>query len=269
MAETIPVIISLVMFLGGVGIFIYGFKILKKVKIIQNTPRSKIRSMAMGLVEIHGTAKAKEFLIAPFSKLKCIYYKYVIKEYRRHTSGSGDNKRTTYRWDTVATGERRIPFTATDETGNVDVNPSGAEFNIDPKKVFLQKAGLIGAFNVISSALKNFDNNPNNDVDISKWNLTELDPKKDRTFMNTVGDRKYYEYFLQDNETLFVLGTAANEASKISIKKGVNEPTFIISDKSEKDLLKNMKFKMIGFLLGGFILSIIGLVILLRLFELL
>jgi len=133
--------------------------------------------------------------------------------------------------------------------------PTGAEFNVPVKKAFLQRAGLFGAVGLIVSALKNWDNKQPTALNVSSWGLTPIDPKMHMSFGNNVGDRKYYEYYIEPNEQLYVLGTAANSPqapNNVLVKKGENEPTFLISDKSEKQLVGSLRWQMIGgFAIGG------------------
>lgn len=267
MAETIEYVISLIIILAGSVIFLYGFNRMHKYRLIQDTPRSKIRSMAMGIVEVHGNAEADRYIKTPFSQTDCVYYRYKIEEYRKHTqTDSKGNQRTSYSWETVSTGERRIPFFAKDDTGKVQVEPDGAEYNVSVKKVFLQKAGLFGAIGTIVNILKDWDSNKQPDINVSAWGLLPIDTKSHISFGNSVGDRKYYEYFIEPGEQLFVLGTAANkpQTSDVLIRKGENEPTFLISDKSEKDLMGSLKWKLVGSFVFGAVLIIAGVIMLLQ-----
>ena len=109
MNPALEIIIPIVVFLGGGVVFFFGFNKMRRVKLIHDTPRSKVRSIAMGLVEVHGFAEPQEILITPFSKNECVYYKYVIKEYQRRTStDSKGRSHTSYSWNTVGGGEKRI-----------------------------------------------------------------------------------------------------------------------------------------------------------------
>ena len=82
----------------GTILFFSGFKRYKEKKLIENTPTSKIRSIAMGRVEIAGKVLAdKNHLIkSPFSNNDCVYCKWTVEEYKR----SGKNSS----WVTVKTG---------------------------------------------------------------------------------------------------------------------------------------------------------------------
>jgi hypothetical protein len=223
--------------------------------------------MAMGIVELHGQVHAENTLKTPFSQSDCVYYSYRIEEYRRHTRRDSDGKlKTEYRWDTIATGERRIPFFAKDETGQVLVQPQDAEINVNVKKAFYQRRGLFGAISLIIKALKNYDNDDDSGMDINGWALEPMDPHRMVTFGASVGDRRYYESYLAPGETLFLIGTAASDNSapnNVVVKKGENEPTFIISNKKEEEVLKGMMWTWLLLFIIGAIVELIGVVLLL------
>jgi len=241
--------------IGGL-VFVMGFVKMRKYRIIRDTPRSKIRSMSMGIVEIHGSVEADQLIKSPFSKTDCVYYKYEIMEYRK--SSSSKSKSTTYRWQKVGSGEQSVPFFAVDETGKALVEPDKAEFEVSYKKGFYQKTkGLFGSFKGISNiikTLKNWDPTDPASLDTTEW---DLEPLSSRTGFKSprVGDRKYNEFYIEPGDTLFVLGTAAHRPDapdNVVIRRGKNEKTFIIADKSEKGVLKKLKSTMlISFIAGG------------------
>ena len=80
------------------------------------------------------------------------------------------------------------------------------------KKVFLQRAGIFGAFGSIVNTLKNWDSNNESSMDVTAWGLTPIDTKSHTSFGDHAGDRKYYEYYVEPDDDLFVLGTAASTA---------------------------------------------------------
>lgn len=260
------IIIPILFIVAGLVIFLFGFKSMKKYRLIQDTPRSKIRSMAMGLVELHGSVFADKHITSPFSRTECVYYGYKIEEYRRHTTKDSEGKeKTTYKWEKVARGDKRIPFFAKDETGSVYVDPDDADFEIEYKKAFLQRSGIFGAFGSIVNTLKDWDSNNKSSMDVDAWGLTPMDPKSHSSVGSNVGDRRYYESYVEPDDDLFVLGTAANSPqapNNVLIRKGENEPIYIISDKSEKEVIGSLKWGMIAaFGIGG-TFSIVGVVLL-------
>ncbi len=247
-------VVTIAFILGGLGLFYYGFRTMRHYRLIKDTPRSKIRSMAMGIAEIHGHVEADEFIKSPFSKTDCVYYKYEIREYRRHTERDSKGRtKTKYRWDTISTGDQRVMFIAVDDTGKVPVNPEGAEFTVKHKKTFYQHVDTFSGLSSLLDMLKNLGKGDNPEIDTSKMELIPVTSGV-KIGKARVGDRKYLEYYIEPNDTLFVLGTAANDRNapdNVIIKQGENEKTFIIFDRSEKETLKHLKKGMLaGFIIG-------------------
>ncbi|MCP4566200.1 MAG: hypothetical protein GY841_01330 [FCB group bacterium] len=252
--------------IGGF-VFFLGFFKWRKLRVIRDIPRSKIRSMAMGVVEIHGNVEADQLIRSPFSKTECVYYKWQIKEYRQSSSSSG--KGTSRKWEEVGSGESHVPFFAKDDTGKALVEPDKAEFVVSYKNAFYQKGeGLIGSLKAIPKiieALKNFDPQDPGSLNIDD---SDLVPMSERQGLQSIriGDRKYYEYIIEPDDNLFVLGTAAADPTTpdgVVIRRGKNEKTFIISDKGEKAVLASLKKTVrTCFIFGGIFLAA-GIVILL------
>lgn len=110
--------------LVGVGLFARGFGLWRRRRAIEDTPTAKVRSMALGRVELKGVARARELLRAPLSGIGCVWFRYRIER----ESGSGRRRR----WQTVDSGDSsdRV-FELEDETGRVLVEPKGATIEID------------------------------------------------------------------------------------------------------------------------------------------
>lgn len=262
----IGIIAGLIFFIIGTGFIIFGFKHFSKYSIIKDTPRSKIRSMAMGLVELHGSVLARETMLSPFSHIPCVYYKYEIKEYREYTDHDSDGDiSTSSEWKTIATGSKRIPFYARDETGSVYVYPEGAEFNISLKRTYYQHRGTGVHFSIILRALKDNDEEGTKNADPDTWGLEPVEPSNGWTIKRvSVGDREYYEYYLEPDETLFLIGTAIPDQDapdNVYVSKGENEPTFIISNEAEDNVISHFKWKGFIMLIAGSIVDLIGVII--------
>lgn len=269
----IGIVIGIIFLLGGIALLFSAFKKMREFMLVADTPTSKIRSMAMGLVEIHGKVLAKETIKAPFSGTDCVYYKYDVKEYRRHTDVDSNGHTTTrYSWDDVWSGKKYIAFYAKDETGSVLINPDKAEFDVTLKRLFYQRAGIFGNVSGLISFFKNIDSIKTGNYDIGQLNLEPMNFNSKLSFKKIlksgsarVGDRKYFEYFLEPGENLYLLGTSANDAStgnSVVIKKGENEKTFIISNKSEKKLSKTLKWKTLGLFLGSATFIVVSVIVL-------
>ncbi len=107
---------------AGIGIFIYGFRLLLRRRLILDTPFSKIRSAAMGLVEISGLAVGPYTMVAPVTGHPCYYYSTAVWEYKQN----GKNKN----WVKVAGECMYLPFFVDDNTGSVLVDPRGADLDL-------------------------------------------------------------------------------------------------------------------------------------------
>ena len=60
------------------------------------------------------------------------------------------------------------------------------------------------------------------------------------------------------------MGTAANDSSapnNVMLKKGENEPTFIISNKTEEEVMGSFKWQMWGLLILAGILEVAGVIV--------
>ncbi|PTN11374.1 E3 ubiquitin ligase [Nitrosomonas aestuarii] len=127
------------------------FRYLKRARLIEDTPTSKIRSAAQGHVEIKGTVSYGENkeLIAPLSGNSCVWYTYKIQRYQR----SGKNSH----WSTVEEGTSNKSFLIQDNTGICVINPEGAEILTEHSRTWYgntekpkQTKNTNNFFNVIS-----------------------------------------------------------------------------------------------------------------------
>lgn len=86
-------------------------------RAVVNTPASKIRSLATGMVEISGRAVRSCALVSPVTHLPCVYYE--LRRYRRDERN---------RWRMISRrSSGPVPFAVADATGRVMVDPRRAE----------------------------------------------------------------------------------------------------------------------------------------------
>jgi hypothetical protein len=235
-------------FIGlGVGIYLFykGFSWFKLKRLIENTPTSKIRSLAMGLVEIYGSVVPyqKKLLKSPLTDSDCVYYSYRI-EVRR---GSGKNRH----WATIKKGSDSVHFNLKDDTGSVLVDSKGAKVDIPPNLCTqTYTSGLH------SRSIKSF--------------LEKSDIKY--KFLGLNKNMRFTEYHIAPKDKLYILGsagdnpfvenaTAQKNEDDIMIQKGDTEKVFYISDSHETKILKSLKWKTIGGFFGGGALIVVGLAI--------
>ncbi|HET7842077.1 MAG TPA: hypothetical protein VFM21_10750 [Terriglobia bacterium] len=110
---------------AGIYWFFKGFKIYREYRVIEDTPEIPIRSMAMGLVQIHGKARlaAGNLINSPVSGTPCLFYRVDIEKYQRDSKGNGS-------WSHYKTDCNGLPFYLDDGTGKALVNPFGAEYDL-------------------------------------------------------------------------------------------------------------------------------------------
>ena len=97
---------------------------LKRARLIEDTPTSRIRSAAQGYAELTGTARAMPgaALIAPLSGLECLWYRYTV-EHREREAGSN--------WRQVAHGISESLFELIDDASVCVIDPEGAQMIIE------------------------------------------------------------------------------------------------------------------------------------------
>lgn len=109
-------------FVAGILLFIRGFRVLQRKRLILDTPTAKVRSAAIGLVELNGQAVGPSTISSPITQRPCFYYRTSLwKEV-----GSGKNRH----WEQKVDERFHVLFYLKDPTGMVLVDPDGAEMDI-------------------------------------------------------------------------------------------------------------------------------------------
>lgn len=218
---------------GGIALFFHGFRLNRRKRLIETTPTSSIRSLAIGLVEITGQAEpAGSLLNAPFSAMPCVFFSYQVEE--RQRSGKQD------KWVTLAKGESHQPFAVRDQTGAVLILPIGAELSIETRGMY-QNSQHIDLSPTVVAGLATLG------IAMSGW-------LSSKTLRCT-------ERFILPAEQVYILGTAqegdqnktANEA-RLFIGSHP-DGTFLISDRNERDLLLKLRWQVLILLYGGPVLT--------------
>jgi len=91
---------------------------LRRLRLINATPTSKVSSAAQGYVELIGTGKPYEeaLLISKLRVLPCLWYRYKVEQ-RGHKN----------KWNTIDHGESKNLFSLHDDSGTCVVDPEHAE----------------------------------------------------------------------------------------------------------------------------------------------
>ncbi len=118
-SATFGALADLVVAAIATGLTVYGFAVLHEKRLIEDTPSSRVRSVAMGLAELAGAARETVPLASPLTQVACVYYHYRIEEERSR----GRSKE----WVTAEEERSVQPFYLEDETGRILIIPEGAE----------------------------------------------------------------------------------------------------------------------------------------------
>ncbi len=210
-------------FFFAMGIYNWNLK-----RLIELTPTSKIRSLAMGRVEVYGSVSSVkgQALRTPFSNKECVYCRWVVEMFVQ--------RRRNRKWVPLASGFLSSNFTIDDGTGKVLVDPKGAAVDvtnhyetsaISPNLVsFLESQG-------ISSSLLS-----NNQVKLSE------------DFIGT-GEKVYIMGSAGDNP--FVKeGTGTKNVTDIMIHAS-GSPYYYITNKPKKEILnKCARYALVGIICG-------------------
>ncbi len=297
--ETFKTLVLLAAFsVLGVWLFFDGFKKWRRKRLIENIPTSKIRSMAIGLVELTGKALPRIVPVkGPITKKDCVFYKYLVERY--------ENRGKNSTWVKVAGDTSISPFYLEDGTGKVLVNPRNAEINFAEPDFSYETGGVFGGD--IPADLENFllSNNirykslfGNQRMRFQEWDIY---PDEQTFVLGTAekNDDFITDYKIKLNETLAALkadpaamkkfdtdgdGTVSIEEweqgvnslkqkmmeeelakengsaneNKLVIAKGEEETIFLISEKSEKDFCQKLFMQACFEIPGGAIVASLG-----------
>ena len=228
------IFLAILLLIIGIFLLVISYSKLKRKRLIEGLATSKIRSLAMGLVEIFGKVELIKKFSSPFSKTDCVYCRYTIEEYRQKWKSKS--------WVMIKNEILKENFYLKDATGKVLVDPTKAEIDIPMN--YERKT--------LSPSIKKF---------------LEARDIKHSTFFGFGRNLRFREYIIKPNQELFIIGTADDnpyvEEGKgiknehdIMIQKG--KEVYFISDKDEKALLKAHNWTIGVTLILGIILTVMG-----------
>ncbi|NOT35440.1 MAG: hypothetical protein HOP12_14945 [Candidatus Eisenbacteria bacterium] len=186
---------------SGPVLLLMGLRTMRMQRLIENTPTVKIRSMAMGLVEVQGKVECRSAIQAPFSAKPCVYWQVDIS-----VKGKRDS------WSTVHRNRSGNPFYLRDDTGVAMVYPKGLDARL---RVHDQEVchGL---------------NLPDGYADY----LREYRPRLG--FLARVGTLRFREWRLEESSFVYLLGTATPRARVTAVNDeeaflatGTDDPSMV------------------------------------------
>ena len=261
----------------GMLLFLHGFVCLRRARRIENIPTSRIRSMPMGSVEIAGEAASYAPLKTPYSLVDCVWYSFVVQEYRQRFSTHG---RRGGGFVTVASGNSEdVPFYVEDDTGKTLVDPRGAVVEVKCRQVTHRsppgtgRRGLgmaegytritetyipwqypVYVMGVAQHQKKNSDSGRAEylqrlrDLKQSPEKLAAFDLNKDGRIDPEEWERARA---VVERELLVEKLKSPQTEEVVFIGKGESGELFMISDRSEHELVRSLKIRTALAIFGG------------------
>ncbi len=218
--------ISQIFMVLGIGFF--GFNLFKfeKARTFQNIPTSKMRSVAMGLVEVKGDVEPINDLTDPIFNKSCVYYNIVIKEYKRRGKKS--------RLVPIHTKERSQSFYLSDDTGSIFI----------PGELIPDLKSRISEMLFNNTVKMKIDYHFGETIIFKKKLPDPIQKYFDKNNIKNKRRQTCQITIIEPGDKLYALGNARslNESeSKHKIKATAamdlsDDERFVISDKSEKEL---------------------------------
>lgn len=235
---------------AGFGVFSFfrGFRHLRNKRLIENTPTSKCRSVAMGLAEVTGTAQGEAKIPSLIGGIPCYSSQVRVERYVQRKKSSS--------WEKVHEEMQGVVFQVEDETGRVRVDPDGAELDIPVEIEYSTDSG-IGA--LLGLTLLRM-----NEVKISSGMI----PGRFMSFcgargVSFHGRMRFFERNLCPGDKVFVLGSAEalpgveDEQERIIFRRGKHHPWYYIAEASEKELLSKLGTTTLLHIFGGAALTLV------------
>lgn len=239
------------MFGGGLYLVYNGFNTWKRKRLMQDTATEKVRSAAAGRTELNGTGTPLGTPVErPFGDEDCLAASYRIERYDPDDDG-GD-------WETIDSGTRYGPFQLDDGTGTMRVEPDESTlFKYDENHV---REIEVGARDEEPPEIVTFLQRSD---DVS---VPDRDGVTGFLFSNK---RRYTERWIPVGEQLYVLGGAEptepdeTNSSGLVLRQDEASGEFIVSEKSEDELVETARWKAPAKMVGGLAVSALGLFFLL------
>jgi hypothetical protein len=183
------------------------------------------------ITEVKGKAVCDSPLTSELAKVQCVYYSMnVAREYEEtywDTDANGNRVQQIRRSsENVAHNTRSTPFYIQDSSGKIKINPEGAKF-------------------ITEKAYSRFEPGEVRGSSLSIGGLTiNLGGMTARANSRTIGYR-YEEEVVPLGRELYVLGEASDSSGELCMQKPAQKGNkFIISVKSEEELIRGTKGSM-------------------------
>jgi len=265
--EPISYVLFVVLFGVGAYLFAKGFRVYWKFRVLENLPLSPVRAVAMGLVRVRGRAAGDEVLTSPVTQQPCYYYKLMIDKWE--TDARNKSYWMLYRRDSDA-----VQFYLEDETGRMTVYPRGAELDLmrTAQTMFVgQLPETLMSSSMRLSELTDSAHAPMVDAATAAAAAKEeavADLARSMAMIGAApppaGRFRLRESCILPGVSYDVTGTcvqnplAKDVGDRNLIKKGTNDPTFMISDKPSQEVERRVDRRALAYIFGGAFLMVLS-----------
>ena len=202
-------------------------------RILSRDPDRVLDAPKGGPIELVGTVGPEgATLRSPFTDAECVAYEYEVTEKRTRTQTTGKSTTTQTYWETIASGREAVPFRLEDDTGEVLVDPAGADLQLDAEHTIRVEGGTEPP-EVIARYIRDDErvDDQNRSLDHHQFEL------------HTGNDRRFVERRLDVGEPVHVLGVARYAVVGAPVQAAnrwdglrarLVGPRFLVSDTTER-----------------------------------
>jgi hypothetical protein len=225
------------------------------VELLQSMSKSMTEQLGPGSLthytEIKGKILCDEPLVSEMAGEKCVYYSMRVEReyeetYHERDSQGRNVQKVRTRTETVSENIRSVPFYVQDATGKIKVNPVGAA--MVPQKGLSRyepahSAGITGG-------------------GVLKFGSFSIQIPG----MGQTGGRRILGYRMEENlipvgKDVYILGEATDRDGELCMAAAHDKADFIISAKSEEELIKDKKSSIKLTIAGIILCGIAGVVL--------
>lgn len=270
MARLIVWLLSQVLFWATLGVvfgpllFVRGFRLLQRKRLIEDTPRSTVRGAALGPVELSGKAVGPYMLVAPLSQDDCLYYRIAVEP-----KAKGEIKNNKMR-------ELSVPLYLDDGTGKVMIYPLNCELQLPASETPGGSCTVTGGLTIEpGESAREYCVRPGDDLFVmgtlqeNPWAKAHLNRETSTLSRIGPGFVSEGEAELLRHEVFSSLdprlpsGTATAQPGEFDFHPPVilmkGRGPFVISAQSQREIVSNLTWKSFLYIWGGPIAALWGL----------
>ncbi|MFC1705505.1 LemA family protein [Planctomycetota bacterium] len=224
------IVVPAVLGIGCVLLLYFGVRCLRRKRLIENVPTSKVEGVFIGLTEVKGQTESPSPMISYLAEVEAVYYRFDVQEQWRRVETYTDNEgktrtRTRSGWTTVRSDEIRRPFFCRDRTGAIRVNPDNADIQADC--VFSRTCGRYDPVYYLKG--------PHYSIS------------------NSTHRRRFTEHAVRTGQSVYIMGNAKlrEDVLEPEIRYDPDDEMYLISTGSEEDIVRSYGVKAVACLMFG------------------